>query len=302
MIDPGIIISVLIQSTWALMPILLAALGEIFSERSGIVNIGLEGIMLISALTAVAVADATLNPWLGVLAAIATGALIGFIHGFITVYFKGNQIVSGIGINIFAYGFVAYSIEVLWKVRGYYTPRYEAKVPRIPGIGVSPLFIVSIMVVAIMYIIMYKIDLGLKLRACGENPEAADVVGIRVERIQLIATIIGAALTGLGGAVLSIDWLASITKELPAGRGFIALALVNFSNWNPLYAFGGSLLFGSLWTLSEYLKNIEAAKALIPIPLMNTIPYIATLLVTIGVIGRSRPPRSVGVPYIRERD
>jgi simple sugar transport system permease protein len=293
---------VLIQSTWAMMPILLAALGEILTERSGVVNIGLEGIMLISALFSVFVADKTLNPWLGVLTAIGIGAFIGLIHGFISVYLKGNQIISGLGINTFAAGFVAYSIEVFWGVRGYYTPKPEAKVPRLPVIGVSPLFLATIAITIVLFIILYKFDIGLKIRACGENPEAADVVGVKVELMQLTSTIIGGALTGLAGAVLSIDWLASITKQLPAGRGFIALALVNFANWNPLYGLLGSFIFGFLWTASEYMKNLEYFTRAIPMPLINTIPYIATLIVVAGVIGRSRPPQSVGVPYRRELD
>lgn len=299
--EQRLILDIVTQSTWAMTPILLATLGEIFAERSGVVNIGLEGIMLLSAFTAVAIADKTVNPWLGVLAAVAMGAFIGAIHAFITVYLKGNHIISGIGINMFATGFVAYGIEVVWGVRGYYNPRYEAKVPRIPGLGISPLFLASMLLVILFYIVIYRTDYGLKVRACGENPEAADVVGIPVEKTQFIATIIGAAVTGLAGAVLSIDWLATITKELPAGRGFIALALVNFANWNPIYALGGSFLFGSLWTLTEYLKNIESAKALIPLPLINTIPYIATLLVVAGLIGKSRPPAFTGTPYQREQ-
>lgn len=300
MLDLEVIVGMIIQSTWALMPILLAALGEIFAERSGVVNIGLEGIMLLSAFVAVVAADHSLNPWVGVISAVAMGAFIGSIHGLITVYFKGNHIISGIGMNLFALGFVAYGIEVVWRVRGYYTPRYEAKVPRLPIIGVSPLFIVALLITVLMFILLYKTDYGLRVRACGENPEAADVVGIPVEKTQLIATIIGSALTGLAGAVLSIDWLAAITKELPAGRGFIALALVNFANWNPLYALGGSFMFGFLWTLSEYLKNIEVVKAIIPIPLLNIIPYVATLSVVAGFVGRSRPPANVGKSYQRE--
>jgi len=299
-LDLTLLLDVVLKSTWALMPILLAALGEIFSERSGVVNIGLEGIMLLSALAAVAVADYFLNPWAGVLAGVGMGLLIGVVHGVISVYLKGDQVISGIGVNLFAYGFVAYAIEVIWHVRGYYTPRYEAKMPRLPVIGVSPLFILSIALAIVMYFILYKTDYGLKVRAVGENPEAADVVGIHVERTQFISTLVGAALAGLGGTVLSIDWLAAITKELPAGRGFIALAIVNFANWNPTYALGGSFVFGFLWTLSEYLKNLEVAKALIPIPLINTIPYIATLAITAGLIGRARPPRHVGKPYKKE--
>ncbi len=295
-----IVMSILIQSTWAMMPILLASLGEILTERSGVVNIGLEGIMLLSALFAVYVADTTLNPWLGVATAIAVGALIGLIHGVIAVYLKGDQIISGLGINTFAAGFVAYAIDVFWHVRGYYTPKPEAKVPKIPGLEISPLFIASIVVAALLFILLYKTRTGLAIRACGENPEAADVVGVNVELVRLLSTVAGSALTGLAGAVLSIDWLAAITKQLPAGRGFIALAIVNFANWNPLYALLGSAIFGALWTATEYMKNLAYITRVIPIPLLNTVPYIATLAVVAGVIGKSRPPRSVGVPYRRE--
>jgi len=294
--------SILFYTSWAMMPILLAALGEILTERSGVVNIGLEGIMLNLCSVRSIRSRQTLNPWLGVLTAIAVGALIGAIHGFIAVYLKGNQIISGLGINTFAMGFVAYSIEVFWGVRGYYTPRPEAKVPRIPGLGVSPLFLVTLGVAVLLYFYLYRTHSGLRLRACGENPEAADVVGVNVELTQFIATVIGGALTGLAGASLSIDWLASITKQLPAGRGFIALALVNFANWNPLYALLGSFIFGFLWTASEYMKNISSIVQVIPMPLINTIPYIATLMVVAGVIGKSKPPRSVGTPYRRELD
>ncbi len=298
--ESSLILDLIRDTTFAMTPLLLAALGELFTERAGIVNIGLEGIMLLSALAAVAVAEAFMNPWMGVLAGVGMGVLIGVIHGYISAYFKGDQIISGLGINLFALGFVAFAIEAIWGVRGYHTPPYEAKVPRIPGLEISPIFIVSIILVIVTYYILYKTSLGLKIRAVGENPEAADVVGVHVERIQLLATVYGAALTGLAGAFLSIDWLAAITKELPAGRGFIALAIVNFSNWNPLLALGGSVLFGFFWVLGEWLKNIGTVKAVVPITLMNTIPYIATLVVTAGIIGKSRPPRHVGKPYKRE--
>ena len=298
--ESSLIIDLIRDTTFAMTPLLLAALGELFNERAGIVNIGLEGIMLLSALAAVAISEAFVNPWLGLLAGVGMGVLVGAIHGYISAYLKGDQIISGLGINLFALGFVAFAIEAIWGVRGYHTPPYEAKVPRIPGAELSPVFIIALVLVVVTYYVLHKTGLGLKIRAVGENPEAADVVGVHVERIQLFATIYGAALTGLAGAFLSIDWLAAITKELPAGRGFIALAIVNFSNWNPLLALGGSALFGFFWVLGEWLKNIGTVKAVVPITLLNTIPYVATLAVTAGVIGRSRPPRHVGRPYKRE--
>jgi len=299
-VEVEFIIDVLRLTTFSMTPLLLAAVGEIVTERAGVVNIGLEGIMLISAFMAVMAAEAARSPWAGVLMGLAIGALIGLIHGAISIYLKGGQIISGLGINLFAYGFVAFGIEAVWGVRGYYTPPPIAKVPRIPVLDISPLFVAAVAITLITHYVLFKTGIGLKVRSVGENPQAADAVGVRVERVQLLSTIYGAALAGLAGVFLSIDWLAAITKELPAGRGFIALAIVNFANWNPMLALGGSLLFGFFWTLGEWMKNIGWLKAIIPVTLINTIPYIATLAVTAGVIGRSRPPRFVGKPYLRE--
>ncbi len=300
MLDLTMIFDIIRGTTFAMTPLVLAAVGEIFNERAGIVNIGLEGIMLISGFMAVVAAEMTLNPIIGVLAGVAIGAFIGLIHGYITAYLKGDHIISGLGINLFALGAVAFGIEAVWGVRGYHTPPDAAKVPDIPVLEISPIFIAMILLTIGTHYLLYRTSIGLKVRAVGENPEAADVVGVNVERVQLLATIYGAALTGLAGAFLSIDWLTAITKELPAGRGFIALALVNFANWSPLLALGGGLLFGFFWTLGEWIKNMAAIKAVIPVTLMNTIPYIATLVVVAGLIGKSRPPRYVGRPYKRE--
>ncbi len=300
MFDLTMILDIIRGTTYAMTPLILAAVGEIFNERAGIVNIGLEGIMLISGFIAVVAAEMTLNPIIGVLAGVAIGAFIGLIHGYITAYLKGDHIISGLGINLFALGAVAFGIEAVWGVRGYHTPPDAAKVPDIPVLEISPIFIAMILITIGTHYLLYRTSIGLKVRAVGENPEAADVVGVNVERVQLLATIYGAALTGLAGAFLSIDWLTAITKELPAGRGFISLALVNFANWSPLLALGGGLLFGFFWTLGEWIKNMAAIKAVIPVTLMNTIPYIATLAVVAGLIGKSRPPRYVGRPYKRE--
>ncbi|WP_434731160.1 ABC transporter permease [Thermogladius sp. KZ2Tp1] len=147
---------------------------------------------------------------------------------------------------------------------------------------------------------MFRTQAGLAIRACGENPEVADSVGVRVELVQTAASAIAGVLTGLAGAFLSIDWNAGITKQISAGRGFIALAAVNFANWNPILGIAGSFLFGFFWVLGEWMKNIGWLKEIIPVDLFNTIPYVATLVVVAGVIGKSRPPKYVGVPYKRE--
>ncbi|MEM3229606.1 MAG: ABC transporter permease, partial [Fervidicoccaceae archaeon] len=239
--DSSMIANILIQTAYASTPLLLASTGEILSERAGIVNIGLEGIMLLSAFIGVVVGDGLKNPLAGILAAVALGALIGLMHGFITAYLKGDHIVSGLGINLFALGFVPYGIYAVWGVRGYYNPSTQAKVPSV--FGVSPIFISSIIIVFLVYYLLFHTRFGLSLRSCGEDPRSADASGIRVERMQLLAAVIGSSLSGLAGVFMSLDWLTTITKDLPAGRGFIALAIVNFANWNPLLGLLGSYLF-----------------------------------------------------------
>jgi len=295
--DSSMVLSILIQTAYASTPLLLSSVGEVLSERAGIVNIGLEGIMLISGFVGVVVGQELLNPLAGVLAAVAAGALIGLLHGFITAYLKGDHVISGLGINLFALGFVPYGIYAVWGVRGYFNPSDQAKVPKI--FGVSPIFIASLVIVFLIQYLLFRTKFGLSLRACGEDPHAADASGVRVERMQLLAAVIGSSLSGLAGVFMSLDWLTTITKDLPAGRGFIALAIVNFANWNPLLALLGSYIFGFSWVAIEWLK-ISALKQIIPVTLLNTIPYIVTLAVTAGVLGRSRPPKYAGVPYKKE--
>ncbi|MGC9012492.1 ABC transporter permease [Thermogladius sp.] len=287
-----------VQTLNASTPLLLAATGEIIGERAGVANIGLEGIMLISAFTSIYVDSLFANPWLGVLAGVATGLLLGLVHGFVSAYLKGNQIVTGTGVNLFATGFVAYSIIAFFHVAGYYTIDISLTVPKV--FGLSPIALSSVVIAVLSYYFLFRTQAGLAIRACGENPEAADSVGVRVELVQTAASAIAGALTGLAGAFLSIDWNAGITKQISAGRGFIALATVNFANWNPILGIAGSFLFGFFWVLGEWMKNIGWLKEIIPVHLFNTIPYVATLVVVAGVIGKSRPPKYVGVPYKRE--
>ncbi|MEO3992868.1 MAG: ABC transporter permease [Desulfurococcaceae archaeon TW002] len=293
------LINLLVQTSYAMTPLTLTATGEITSERAGVVNIGLEGMISVSALVSVAVATYTLNPWLGLLAGVCTGAVIGFIHGLISAYGKGAQIISGVGINIFALGFVPYMIIALWGVAGYKQVPSEGRIPRIGGL-VSPLFILCVLIALVTHYVLFRTSLGLKIRALGEEPQAADVLGVHVERLQLIAATYGGALAGVAGAFMSLDWLGTITKEIAAGRGFIALALVVFSNWKPLLAFLGGVLFGFSWALTEWLKVLPGVKVVVPVTIINTLPYVVTLVVVAGVIGRAKPPRKVGIPYLRE--
>ncbi len=289
----------------AMVPITLASVGEVFTEKSGVVNIGLEGILLMSAFTALWAAELASSPWVGLLAGIGTGALVGWVHGLIAIPLKGDQVISGIGINLFALGFVAFGILAVWKSAGYHQAPVEARVPAwaTPFGELSPLVPVTIVLTLVTWYFLNKTVLGLRVKAVGENPEATDVAGISVERTRFVATIYGASLAGLAGAYLSIDWSHTITKELSSGRGFIALANVVFSGLNPLLALLGGFLFGVFDTVALWIDTVHEVKPCLPFGVHNfvkMIPYVATLVVVTVAIGHARFPKHSGQPYRRE--
>jgi simple sugar transport system permease protein len=287
-------------------PIAFAALGGIFSERAGIINIGLEGMMLTCAFSAVATTHFLGNPWLGVLTAILIGALLGLVHGLITIKFAGNQIVSGTGINILALGFTAYMSQIIWGSRGAsdavqgIEPISIPLIKDIPIIGGiigehSPLVYILIIVVVISYITLFKTPFGLRIRAVGENPAAADTAGVNVYRIKYLCVIISGMLAGLGGAFLSLGHLNLFAWGMTGGRGFIALAAMIFGGWMPAGALGASLLFG----FSDALQMRLQLLGILPSQLILTIPYILTIIVLAGAIRKVTPPSDYK-PYVRE--
>jgi ABC-type uncharacterized transport system permease subunit len=287
-------------------PIAFAALGGIFSERAGIINIGLEGMMLTCAFGAVAATHFLGNPWLGVLAALIIGALLGLLHGLITIKFVGNQIVSGTGINILALGLTAYMSQIIWGSRGAsdavqgIDPISIPILKDIPIIGEiigvhSPLVYILILAVAISYIILFKTPFGLRIRAVGEHPAAADTAGVNVFKIKYYCLIISGMLAGFGGAFLSLGHLNLFAWGMTGGRGFIALAAMIFGGWMPLGAFGASLLFGFSDALQMRLQTL----GILPSQIILTIPYILTIVVLAGIIGRVTPPSDYK-PYKRE--
>jgi simple sugar transport system permease protein len=278
-------------------PIALAALGGIFSERVGVVNIALEGMMLTSAFSGVAVSYYTGNPWLGVLAAVAVGGLLGLIHAFLTVTFKGNQIVSGTGINIFALGFTAYMSQIIWGSRG-----ASSSVPSLKAISIpilkdipivgeilgtqTPLVYVMIMVTVIAQFVLFKTPIGLRIRAVGEHPAAADTAGISVVRVKYLGVIVSGMLAGLGGAFLSLGHLSIFTWGMTGGRGFIALAAMIFGRWMPLGAFGASIMFGFADALQMRLQSL----GILPPQIILMLPYILTVIALAGVVRKATPP------------
>jgi len=287
-------------------PIAYGSLGGIFSERAGIVNIGLEGMMLTGAFTGVAVSFFSGSPWLGVAAAVLIGGLLGLLHGVITVKFAGDQIVSGTGINIFALGFTAYMSQVFWGSRG-----ASESVARLPEISIpflkdipiigdiigthTPLVYVMIILAVISYIVLFKTPLGLRIRAVGERPDAADTAGINVFKTKYLCVVISGMLAGLGGVFLSLGHLSLFAWGMTGGRGFIALAAMIFGKWMPFGAFGASVMFG----FADALQMRLQALGLLPPQIILTIPYVLTVAVLAGIVGRAVPPSNYK-PYVKE--
>jgi ABC-type uncharacterized transport system permease subunit len=284
------------------VPILLASVGEIVTERSGVVNIGLEGILLLGAFFAVLGDISTGNPWIGVLIGALVGLAIGVMHGIISTKLKGNQVVDTIGVNTFALGVVGFGIFAVWHVWGARTIPSSLTIQPlyIAGRTLSPMVIIAFAIAIFTYWWLFKTSSGAALRACGEDPDAADVVGINVDLTRIIATVYGATLAGIGGAYLSVDWFSGITKEISAGRGWLALANVAFSNWNPLIAMGGSLIFAFFDALVMWIGPMQQVNSIIPQEILRTVPYIVTIIAISGVIKRVRPPKALGLPYSRE--
>ena len=285
-------------SLHAMVPITLTAVGEIVTETSGLFNIGLEGILLISAFAGAIGAEAG-GPIVGLLVGMGSGALIGLIFAIISTYWKGTQMVTGIGINLLAAGLVAFGLIQLGAPGFHDIPNSAELVNIRTGIGgISPMIFVALIVPVVVYWFLKRTRAGLILKAAGEMPEAADVAGINVNRTRIYAAVFGASLAGLGGAYMSVAWLGSVTKDLSAGRGFIALATVVFSGLNPLLALLAGFIFAFFQGLAEALKTMP--RKIIPWQFVSMLPYIVTLLVVSGAIGRVRFPKYLGTPYKRE--
>jgi len=291
---------ILLGSLHAMVPITLTATGEVVGESAGLFNIGLEGIILLSAMTGALGAEAG-GPAVGLLVGLGTGFVIGLIFGWVCTYFKGVQLIAGVGINLFAAGLVTFWLIHL-GVPGHHAVAAEHQLVNIttPVGSFSPMIIVAIAIPVLIYILLFRTKLGLKIRAVGENPQAADVAGIEVHPLRLFSTAAGASLAGLAGAYISVGWLGSVTKEISAGRGFIALATVVFSGLNPLLVLLGGFIFGFFDNLAVWIATMPVVQKVIPWQFVAMAPYAVTLLVVAGVIGRARFPAALGIPYERE--
>ncbi len=294
----------------SMTPLVLASTGEVITEKSGVVNIGLEGILTLSAFTSTLVTFFTDNPYLGVLVGTLVGTLSGMLHGFISAYLRGNQIIAGVGFNTFAYGISVMGLISVWEQHGA-SPGVN-KIPHMyillssnVRLAVPPLTLVAIAIALATWWWLYRTSSGLKLRACGEDPHAAEAMGVDVLKVRFVATTLGGALAGLGGAYLVLGWVGQFTRHISAGRGFIALANVAFSNWNPAMTVVGGMIFGFFDVLSLYLPvKIQVLYPGVNITaftyLFRTIPYLGTLGVVVAILKKVKMPRALGRPYIKE--
>src|SRR5579884_4311443 len=265
-------------------PLLFAAMGGILSERSGVMNIALEGFMLLGAFAAAAATYYTGSPWLGVLAGIAAGAAGAVIHAIWCVTLRGDQIVAGTALNLLGLGIPAFLVQRLWGMAGGSPP--VSSLPTF-GQGLNVLVPLAFLLVPAIQYLLFRTRAGLRIMAAGEHPQAAESVGISVTTYRYACVIASGALAGIGGAYLSIGTLTQFTVGMTAGRGFIALAAVIFGNWTPLGTLGAALLFGG-----SQAVQIQAQAAGLPISkdLLIALPYILTLVALTGLFRRSTPP------------
>lgn len=278
-------------------PLILAALGGMFSERAGIINIALEGMMLGGAFTAAAVTHAVGNPFVGLAAGMAAGALIAAIHAVACISYKADQVVTGTAINILMIGMPAFLSGAFFLSSGS-TPQ----IPKDNLLPSAPIYI-AFALVPIAWYVLYKTPFGLRLRSVGENPEAADAAGVSVSRMQYAGVLLSGALAGIGGAYLSIGQSSLFTRNMTSGRGFIALAALIFGKWRPVQTLLACLLFGFTEAVSTQMQGVMKLPSGedIPVQFIHMIPYVLTIIVLAGFIGSSRPPQALGIPYQKER-
>jgi simple sugar transport system permease protein len=266
-------------------PVVLTALGGVVSERAGVVNIGLESMMLTGAYVAVATAQATGSVFVGVIAGVVAGALVGLLHAFFTQTLRVPHILSGVGLNLGALGLTTYALRQAEANGRMLTSPAPLSFPA--------LMVVAIALVIVVWFVLARTPLGLRLVACGENPEAARAAGVNVARVRYGAVITSGALAGLGGAALALAGLGAFTENMTAGRGYIALAAVIFGRWNPLGA-AGAVLFFSLGVAGEITLQTLGLSRIIPPDFLTLLPYVLTLVALAGITGRASAPAALG--------
>ncbi|NIZ10486.1 ABC transporter permease [Pseudooceanicola sp. HF7] len=302
-------------------PLLLMCLAGLFSERAGIVDIGLEGKALAAAFFSASMAYYSGSVWVGLLAGIVASIIFSLIHGLASITFRGNQLISGVALNFLASGLTVL-VAQSWFQQGGRTPAlgdvrfHDITLPfaealrDVPVIGPiyydlisghSVLVYVAFLMVPVTWWVLYRTRFGLRLRAVGENPAAVDTAGISVVRLRYSAILIAGVLCGLAGSYLATALQAGFVREMTAGRGYIALAALIFAKWRPWYALSATMLFGLLQAVALRYQNIDLGFMVIPVQFMSALPYILTIIILAGFVGAAVPPRAGGQPYVKER-
>jgi len=304
-------------------PLILCAMAGLFSERSGVIDISLEGKMLAAAFAAATIAAVTGSAWLGLAGGVTAAICLALLHGFACITHNGNQVVSGLAINILASGLTVV-LGIAWFHRGGDTPSLEAaarfmpitlpladSVAGMPVLGTlysrllsghNLLVYVAFLAVPLVWWVVYRTRFGLRLRAVGENPTAVDTAGISVTWLRYRAVLICGVLTGIAGTYLSIAHNASFVRDMTAGQGYIALAAMIFGKWRPWPAFGACLMFGLLDAIAIRLQGVHVPGiGEVPVQFIQALPYIMTVVLLAGFMGRAVAPKAIGVPYVKER-
>ena len=297
-------------------PLVWAAIGGLYSERSGVINVALEGLMLAGAFTAAAVTFYAGDPWTGLGSAMLAGGFVAYLIAVACIRFKANEVVTGTGVNILFLGLPAVLSGALFLSSGS-TPQLpkEQLMPSLAQLlpaslpqwrvftDVSVMSLLALVVALVTRYVLYRTPFGLRLRSVGENPEAADAAGVRVNRIRYAAVILSGILAGVGGAYLSIGQSSLFLRNMTAGRGFIALAALIFGKWRPVQTLLACVLFGFADALTIQMQGVAKLPSGedIPVQFIQMIPYVVTIVMLAGFIGQSRAPAALGIPYEKER-
>ena len=316
------LLQILDSSVRLAIPLLLACLAGLYSERAGIFDIGLEGKMLAAAFFAAAFAAVSGSAWIGLLAGIGASLVLSAIHGIASITFRGNQLISGVAINMLAAGLTVL-VAQNWFRQGGRTPQLSGSARAEPITlpfaemfesiplfgptykelisGHSLLVYIALAMVPLTWWVLFRTRFGLRLRAVGENPASVDTAGVSVIRLRFIAVAICGILCGVAGAYLATGLQAGFIKDMTAGRGFMALAALIFAKWRPWNALWACLLFGLLQALALRFQSIDIGGFVIPVQFMEALPFILTVVILAGFVGRAIPPRAGGEPYVKER-
>lgn len=301
--EAAIIFSLFFATLRSATPLIFAALGGLFSERSGVINIALEGLMLCGAFTAAVITLQTGSPYLGFFSGLVSGAILAAIYAIACIKFEADQVVVGMAINFLMIGLPALISGVIYDSTGS-TPQIpiEQKMPMLTN-NLSWGTILAFVLVPVCWYVIYKTPFGLRLRSVGENPAAADSAGVNVIRLRYVAVIISGILAAAGGAYLSTGQSSLFTKQMTAGRGFIALAALILAKWKPVPVLFACLFFGFTEAAVVQIQGASWAKINgedIPVQFIEMIPYLLTIIVLAGFIGLSRAPKALGIPYRKE--